>query len=289
MTAPTSGADRGPIAWPAIDAELVRFLDLHEARSHAVGGRIVRDLGDAILLTDPHDRDPFWNRLSGLRLPDDPDAFDDRLGALLGLFRGLDRRPHVWVAAGHDRPVDLPTRLASRGFDDLGGGVPMLLVDAAAASAAGAKVDGARVEVHARPQARDRSAIAHEVAGLLVAAFRVDPLVRPRLTADLITGLDSPALRLYVVRADGIAVAAAKRTSLDGASYLSSIGTRPGWRGQGFGALVTAAACRDALAEGDRITYLRVFPENGRARALYERLGFRAAARRAGDFLLAWS
>ena len=51
---------------------MMRFLDRHEAQAHAVGGREVRDLGDAILLHDRDDRDPFWNRLSGLRLPEPP-------------------------------------------------------------------------------------------------------------------------------------------------------------------------------------------------------------------------
>ena len=32
--------------------------------------------GDALLLHDPQDSEPFWNRLQAVRWPEDPDAFD---------------------------------------------------------------------------------------------------------------------------------------------------------------------------------------------------------------------
>ena len=60
----------------AIDAATMRRLLVHEARVHAMPDRELRDLGDAILLHDPTDPEPFWNRLEALRWPDDPDAFD---------------------------------------------------------------------------------------------------------------------------------------------------------------------------------------------------------------------
>jgi ribosomal protein S18 acetylase RimI-like enzyme len=117
----------------------------------------------------------------------------------------------------------------------------------------------------------------------------VDPLVRPRLAQDIVAAFDSPELRLYVVRVGTVAVAAAKRTSFEGASYLSSIATRPGWQSRGLGSWLTAMTCRDAIADGDATVYLRVFPENTRARSVYERLGFATAAGRAADLLLGWA
>ena len=35
-------------------------------------GRELRDLGDAILLDDPNDPEPFWNRIEAIRWPAEP-------------------------------------------------------------------------------------------------------------------------------------------------------------------------------------------------------------------------
>jgi hypothetical protein len=43
----------------------------HEAAVHAVPDRELRDYGDCLLLHDPRDREPFWNRLEAVRFPDD--------------------------------------------------------------------------------------------------------------------------------------------------------------------------------------------------------------------------
>ena len=85
---------------------------------------------------------------------------------------------------------------------------------------------------------------------------------------------------------DGEPAATARRTTFDGASYLSSIGTRPAFRGRGLGALVTALATRDSLAAGSRLTYLGVFADNAIARRMYERLGFVPIGRPGSDLLL---
>ena len=55
-----------------IDPATMRRLILHETQVHAMPGRDVRDLGDAILLHDPIDPEPFWNRLAAIRWPADP-------------------------------------------------------------------------------------------------------------------------------------------------------------------------------------------------------------------------
>ena len=85
----------------------MRRLLLHEARVHAIPGRELRDLGDAILLHDPADPEPFWNRLEALRWPVEADAFDRRLTEMLVLFASLGRQPHIWAAPLHDSPADL--------------------------------------------------------------------------------------------------------------------------------------------------------------------------------------
>ena len=69
------------------DAATSRRLLLHEAAVHAVPGRQLDDLGDGLLLLDPVDPEPFWNRLEALRWPTDPDAFDRRLTEIRAALR----------------------------------------------------------------------------------------------------------------------------------------------------------------------------------------------------------
>ena len=122
MTAPIRTTPRGlpgHSARPAdVTPEEVRWLAWHEARSHALIGRDVQDLGDAVLLHDESDREPFWNRMAGIAWPANPAAFDRRLTEALALFAGLDRIPHVWPMPGFDEPLDLTARLLANGFED---------------------------------------------------------------------------------------------------------------------------------------------------------------------------
>jgi len=74
-----NGFAREPISVPVAGDGLL-FLSVSMQ-----GGR-----GDASL-----DPDPFWNRVSALRMPAEVDAFEARLAELLALFAGLDRRPHL--------------------------------------------------------------------------------------------------------------------------------------------------------------------------------------------------
>jgi ribosomal protein S18 acetylase RimI-like enzyme len=76
-----------------------------------------------------------------------------------------------------------------------------------------------------------------------------------------------------------------RATNGDG-SYLSSIGTRPAYRGRGLGALATALAVRDAVAAGSTFIHLGVEVDNGPALRLYERLGFATVGEPAPDLLL---
>ena len=65
-----------------IDAATVHRLLRHEAEVHAVPGRELRDLGDALLLHDRLEPEPFWNRVEAIRWPADAEAFDRRLESL---------------------------------------------------------------------------------------------------------------------------------------------------------------------------------------------------------------
>src|SRR3954453_7592508 len=162
---------------PPVDAATLRRLLLHEARVHATPGRDLRDLGDAILLHDPADREPFWNRLPAVRWPVRPDAFDRRLTEALVLFATLGRQPHIWASPLYDRPADLVARLRANGFSDMGPGDVMALADPARTRAAlGAPLSPeVSVERH-RQEGGDRAeSAARLIVSVLVEAFDVEP------------------------------------------------------------------------------------------------------------------
>ena len=285
-TAPPGHA--GPPGRPAdLTAEEVRWLAWHEARAHALIGREVRDLGDAILLHDATDREPFWNRLAGIAWPSAAGAFDRRLTEALALFAGLDRIPHVWPMPGFDEPADLTARLLANGFDDHGGGLLMALDPARAAPARTLPEDPAvtveRLHLRTGEAAIDA---ARAIASVLIASFEVEPERRVALELEAVQGLTTEAYHAILVRVAGVPAAVARRTTFAGATYLSSIGTDPAFRGRGLGGLVTALAVADALAERSRWTYLGVFEDNAVARAMYGRLGFVTIGGSAPDLLL---
>src|SRR3990170_8242639 len=121
---------------PSIDAETFRRLLRHEAEVHAIPGRELRDLGDALLLHDASDPEPFWNRLEAVRWPSEPAAFDRRLAEAAILFASIGRQPYIWGSPPHDEPSDLASRLAANGFEDMGKGVLLIANDPEPARAA---------------------------------------------------------------------------------------------------------------------------------------------------------
>lgn len=130
-----------------------------------------------------------------------------------------------------------------------------------------------------------RAALAAEVALVSGEAFAVEADAR-LLAGDDAGAATQPDVVEYLVRVDGEPAAVAKATTFDGATYLSTIGTRPAYRGRGLAAIATAMASLDALAAGSDWTYLGVFESNVTARRLYARLGFEDVASPAGDWLL---
>jgi ribosomal protein S18 acetylase RimI-like enzyme len=281
-----------PASVPARPEDLtaadVRWLAWHEACSHGLIGREVRDLGDAVLLHDPTDREPFWNRLAGVAWPAGPAAFDRRLAEALALFAVLDRIPHVWPMPGFDEPADLAERLAANGFEDHGRGMFMVL-DPPQAALQLEPPDGAgelTIERLHHLSGETATNAATAIGEVLVASFSVEPERRVAIELEALQGLQLDAYHAVLVRVDGRPAAVARRTTFDGLSYLSSIGTHPEFRGRGLGHLVTSLAVADALAEGSRWTYLGVFEENTVARSMYERLGFAMVGGPAPDLLL---
>ena len=273
---------------PPIDGDTLRRLLRHEAEVHAIPGRELRDLGDALLLHDPRDQEPFWNRIEGVVWPSESAAFDRRLGEVGILFASIGRQPHFWVSPPHDRPSDLAARLAANGFEDMGKGLLMIVRDREPARAALARPPGGAAQLErlsgvTGPAAQE---VADAIVGVLFDAFGVGAARRDGIVAETMASLADPRFMFYLVRHDGEPVAVARRATFDGLSYLSSIGTVERARGRGLGRLMTASAVIDALDAGSEWVHLGVFADNLPAIALYERLGFMMSGDPGPDMVL---
>lgn len=270
-----------------IDQPTMRRMLMHEAQVHATPGRTLRDLGDSILLSDPTDPEPFWNRLAAIRWPEAPDAFDRRLTEILVLFATLARQPHVWPSPAYDTPSDLTARLVANGFRDMGAG--MLLAQPTRST--GRSVEpvmppGVTLERVTRLSGSPADVASQAIVPVLADAFDVSPEREPGVATETLVSLGNPRFTHYLLRFEGQPAAVARRATFDGLSYLSSIGTA-GWaRGRGFGRLVTAAAIHDAVEGGCEWAYLGVFADNKVAIRLYEALGFERVGDAGPDLLL---
>ena len=276
----------GSEPWLGLSPETLRFLEVHTARAIAIPGRGWRDFGDSVMLFSGTEKDPFFNRMAAVRWPEDPAEFDARLHLALELFKALDRKPYFWLVPGLSTPSDVVARLAANGFEDQGGGFDMLLTADPAKVADPPLPRGAVLERWNNPSDADRPALAEALALVISDAFQIPDVRRANLVREISLTLEQPRFHAYVVRIDGEPVATGERYTFDGASYISSIGTRPAWRDRGLGRLVTLALARDSVASGTDLAYLGVYADNARAIRLYEGLGFRIMGPRSSDMLL---
>ena len=268
-----------------LDDATVLHLERHETQAHAIPSREVRDLGDALVLFDPRDPDPFFNRMVSIRWPVDPVAFDLRLNEALAMFALLGRTPHVWPSPIHSSPPDLIERLGRHGFADVGRGHVMIHRDPAGIAPVRPTDLAAGVTIGAIRTPRDVLGDDLEAVGIVLAeSFGADRARAAELTGDMRRTLDDERVTLVLARVDGEPAAAAKATTFDGFTYLSSIGTRPAFRGRGLARLVT----RHAIGVSGRrshIAYLGVWSGNEPALRVYEDLGF-ASIGESPDLLL---
>lgn len=276
----------GPRPWFGLSPDILRFLEVHPARAISIPGRAWRDFGDSVMLFSATENEPFFNRLTAVRWPQDPREFDARLRQALELFQALERKPHSWLIPGLSTPTDIVARLVSNGFVDQGGGYDMVLRKEPEAHALSALPGGAVLERWNFPSDADRGDLAGALALVIGESFRIPEARRDNLKAEIDLTLGQAYFHAYVIRIDGEPVATGERYTFDGASYISSIGTRPSWRGRGFGEVITRALARDSIDAGLDLIYLGVYAENARAIRLYERLGFEVLGPRSSDMLL---
>ena len=276
----------GPRPWFGLSPETLRFLEIHPARAISIPGRAWRDFGDSVMLFSAGESEPFFNRFTAVRWPEDPHRFDARLAQALELFAALERKPYFWLIPGLSTPSDIVSRLAANGFVDQGGGYDMVLLRDPVGRPAVGLPRGAALERWNCPSEDERPAVAAALALVIGESFSIPDSRRGNLTAEIGLTLEQRHFHAYLLRVGGEPVATGERYTFDGASYISSIGTRPAWRGRGFGELITRALARDSIAAGLDLIYLGVYAENARAIRLYERLGFGILGLRSSDMLL---
>jgi ribosomal protein S18 acetylase RimI-like enzyme len=269
-----------------VDDAHMRAMERHETLAHAIPSREVRDLGHALVLHDPRDPEPFWNRMVSVRWPDDEAGFDRRLTEALALFATIGRRPHVWPSPVHGTPRDLAERLGAHGFLDTGPGHVMLLADASRCGPVRPGELGRGVTLQAIRTSRDAAPHDTDDLGLVLAdAFGTLDVRSMELAAEIRQTLDDPRIVHVLVRIGGEPAAAAKATTFDGLTYLSSIGTRSSFRGRGLAGLATRHAMAASGAREPGKSYLGVFADNEPALRLYARLGF-ASVGQSPDMIL---
>lgn len=277
------------------DLELARRLMVHEAEVQRTAGRELRDLGDGWLLHDPADAEPFWNRVVAPRWPEAPGAFERRLDEIVTLFATLDRLPHVRPMPLGNEPSDLADRLLRNGFQRQGEDLRMVLRDPGPCRAlVGGQAWTApwhRIRIARHPGAASGPPRlwAADASLVLAESFEVDPYRRAALEADVMACTQRPECSILLLFDADEPVATARRTTVGGGTYLSSIGTRPGWRGRGHGALVTSLAVCDAIGvsgdPGAAYVHLAVDVRNPVARQLYEHLGFEVVGEPVPDLI----
>jgi len=102
------------------------------------------------------------------------------------------------------------------------------------------------------------------------AAFETPPdFFEPLYSADA-AALE--ALTYYVGRVDGAAVSTAAGFTVDGTVGIFNVATAPEHRGRGYGAAVTAAAAREAFANGADLAWLQ---SSAMGLSVYRGIGFR--------------
>ena len=268
-----------------IDSALGRRLATHEALVHARGGRDLRDLGDGLLLYDPTDREPFWNRLVATRWPSDPARVEARIDEVTILFASLDRVPHIRTMPLGGEPADLESQLVRAGFRLVGRDRAMALADTGPAIAL-SRALGSRPHLRVEQVGIGSASSAMDVARVLVEAFDVESDRVPALAAETLAASRRDGGAALLLLDDERPVAAARRVTVDGATYLSSIGTIPSARGQGFATLLTAIAITGAISAGTGLIHLLCEAGMARTERLYRRMGFESVGEPIADLLL---
>ena len=205
---------------------------------------------------------------SALPLGDPGLPLDEALAVVTRWYRerGLPPMIAVPVPLDDDASRELDEQLTRRSWPTRPGPAFFMVADLPLAIPA-SEIAGGR-EVVVSPEPDDAWAARYHYRG----QDHLPPVARQVLT--------SAREQAFVSIREGDAVLAIARLSIaDGWAGLTAVEVHPGHRRQGFGVVVTAAACLLAGQRGVQRVFLQVEVDNAPAQAMYQRLGFRYSHR----------
>jgi N-acetylglutamate synthase len=243
-------------------AELL-LIERQLARLPELAGAQVADVADlgGLLVTLPG-RGPGYNFAACVRwtAADVP----ARLTALRRRFGAAGEWPTLIVAEGLTEPAGLAERLAAEGWVEL---ERERIYFARSQPTVPHLSPALRIEAVTARTAAECEQIEQRVFGL--AERHADSRAR-----NLARAIDAGALRAYLVRLDGVAVASARLSIENGLAAISGVGVLPEHRRAGLATLVTAIVTRAGLALGSSLVWLSVDERNAPALKVYRRLGY---------------
>jgi ribosomal protein S18 acetylase RimI-like enzyme len=195
------------------------------------------------------------------------DDWPSRLAATCERMRLDGAWPSLFLCESLDRPGDLASQLEQQGWIKVSGETVMWVGHASVVPHLDPLM---RIEAVQPGSIATHQALEREIFG------RLTEMPQGRRDAR-VAALGAGQLRAWIIWLDQEPVAVARLTQGQGAAGLQGVGVMEGWRGQGYGTLMTIIATRAGMATGNRIIWLSVHDDNATARGMYERLGFQRA------------
>ncbi len=197
----------------------------------------------------------------------DSDSWIDALAAVRARMLDQNCWPSLLLADRLEHPPELPAELERQGWMSVMSETVMVTGRAAVVP----HLDPAlRIEA-VRASALDT----HEQLERRI--FGIGPDQADRRRGAIAAAIEAGALRAWVVWLGDEPVAVARLSQGEGVAGLQGVGVLEGYRGQGYGTLITTVATRTGMATGNRLVWLSVSEANEPAVAAYTALGFERA------------
>jgi ribosomal protein S18 acetylase RimI-like enzyme len=194
----------------------------------------------------------------------DAASWPESLAAVRAHMLDEDTWPSLLLTDRLDHPRDLPAELERRGWLPVMSETDMVTGRAAVVP----HLDpGMRIEA-----VRASAVETHEELERRIFGIGLDQAERRRNA--IAAAIEAGRLRAWVVWLGAEPVAVARLSQGDGVAGLQGIGVAEGYRGQGYGTLITTIATRTGMATGNRLVWLSVSEDNDPAVAAYTALGF---------------
>jgi ribosomal protein S18 acetylase RimI-like enzyme len=197
----------------------------------------------------------------------DADSWPEALAAVRARMREEGTWPSLLLTDRPDQPPDLAAQLERAGWMRV---VSEVVLWVGHASVVPHLEPGMRIEAVQPGKLETHEAMERRIFGI-----GTDQAERRR--GAISAALEAGRLRAWLVWVDDEPVAVARLSQGDGVAGLQGVGVVEGYRGRGYGTLITTVATRAGLATGNRVVWLSVREDNDAALSVYGQLGFERA------------